>query len=198
MSNILKNKRINLFIALISLLLLITMIQETYAKYISSANANSNFAIATWAFNVNQQDVLSNSDFSNTITPVFLENENIKPGVIAPTSEGYFDLIIDASNTDVSFNETITLANAANNSVTDLMITGYTINDGELIEFDGVTNTISTDHLLGETNKITNYRVFIKWYDGENENMDNEADTEASLNTSAKINIDVQFIQKAN
>ena len=98
MSNILSNKRINIFLALISLLLLITMVQNTYAKYVSSANANTNFTIATWAFNINRQDVLSSSNFSNTIKPIFVDNENIKPGVIAPTSEGYFDLLIVHSN----------------------------------------------------------------------------------------------------
>ena len=198
MSNILNNKRINLFIALISLLLLITMVQNTYAKYVSSANAYTNFTIATWAFVINRQDVLSNSNFSNTITPVFINNDNIKQGVIAPTSEGYFDLAIDASGTDVSFTETITVANSANNKISDLKITGYQINGGDLVEFTEATNTITTDHLLSDHTRTTTYRIFIKWYDGEGENMDNQADTQASLNDTAKVNVNVQFIQKAN
>ncbi len=198
MSNILSNKRINIFLALISLLLLITMVQNTYAKYVSSANANTNFTIATWAFSINRQDVLSSSNFSNTIKPIFVDNENIKPGVIAPTSEGYFDLLIDASGTDVSYTETITVANAANNKVTDLKITGYQVNGGDIVEFDEATNVISKDHLLSDTDKVNSYRIFIKWYDGEGENMDNQADTQASLKDTAKINVNVQFIQKAN
>ena len=198
MSNILDNKRLNIFIALVSLLLLITMVQNTYAKYVSSAKADTNFTIATWAFVVNRQDVLSNSNFSNTITPVFINNENIREGVIAPTSEGYFDLLIDSSGTDVSFTETITVANSANNKISDLKITGYQINDGDLIEFSEATNTIITDHLLSDNTKTTSYRIYIKWYDGEGEKMDNEADTKASLNDTAKVNVNIQFIQKAN
>lgn len=198
MSNILNNRRINLAIALVSLLLLITMVQNTYAKYVSSAKADTNFTIATWAFVINRQDVLSNSNFSNTITPVFINNENIKEGVIAPTSEGYFDLLIDASGTDVSYTETITVANSANNKISDLKITGYQINGGETVEFTEATNTITSDHLLSDNDKTTSYRIFIKWYDGEGENMDNEADTKASLNDTAKVNVNVQFIQKAN
>ena len=198
MSNILGNKRLNIIIALVSLLLLITMVQDTYAKYVSSAKANTNFTIATWAFNINQQDVLGNSNFSNTITPVFLENSNIKPGVIAPTSEGYFDILIDASSTDVSFTETITITNPTNSPVKDLLITGYKKNDEEVVEFTEATRTITTDHLLTDTNKVTSYRIFIKWYDGEDEIMDNEADTNASQRTNTNVDVDVQFIQKAN
>ena len=147
---------------------------------------------------INRQDVLSSSNFSNTIKPIFVDNENIKPGVIAPTSEGYFDLLIDASGTDVSYTETITVANAANNKVTDLKITGYQVNGGDIVEFDEATNVISKDHLLSDTDKVNSYRIFIKWYDGEGENMDNQADTQASLKDTAKINVNVQFIQKAN
>ena len=198
MSNILGNRRINLFIALISLLLLITMVQGTYAKYVSSANADTNFTIATWAFKINRQDVLSNSNFSSTITPVFVENDNIKQGVIAPTSEGYFDLLIDASGTDVSYTETITVANSANNKISDLKITGYQLNGGDIVEFTEATNVISTDHILSDNNKIASYRIFIQWYDGEGENMDNQADTQASMKDTAKVSVNVQFIQKAN
>ena len=198
MSNILGNRKINIFVALISLWLLLSMVQDTYAKYISSANANTTFTIATWAFNINQQDVLSNSNFSNTITPVFLTNNNIREGVIAPTSEGYFDLLIDASNTDVSFTETITVTNANNNPITDLRITGYSVNSGPINEFDTTTHSISTDHLLDDPDKVNSYRIYIQWYDGEDERMDNAADTNASMLDSATINVDVQFIQKAN
>ena len=91
------NHRIKIFIALLSLLYLITLVQDTYAKYTSSANANTNITISHWNILVNNQDIKNNSNFTNTIKPVFEDNENIATGVIAPTSKGYFDIIIDGT-----------------------------------------------------------------------------------------------------
>ena len=108
MLNILKKRQFKLLLACISLLLLLDLIQDTYAKYISGAEATADFAIARWAFLVNSQDVLDESDFSNTIVPTFDTNANIATGVIAPTSTGYFDIEIDSSDVDVSENIEVT------------------------------------------------------------------------------------------
>ena len=75
------NHRIKIFIALLSLLYLITLVQDTYAKYTSSANANTNITISRWNILVNDQDIKNNSNFTNTIKPTFEENENIASGV---------------------------------------------------------------------------------------------------------------------
>ena len=49
------------------------------------------------------KDISEGSTMSSLITPVYVANQNIASGVIAPSSEGYFDLNIDASKTEVSF-----------------------------------------------------------------------------------------------
>ncbi len=197
MNKIINSKRIKLLLACISLLLLVDQIQDTYAKYISSADANSNFTIAKWAFTVNNQDVIANNNFSNTIVPVFDENPNIKSGVIAPTSTGYFDITIDSSNVGVSFDEEISIMPSENNTVSDLVFVGYKKNDGELIALNN-TNTITTSHLLNEEITSNTYRFFIKWNDDATENMDNAADTNAATNGIAAIKINLHFIQRAN
>lgn len=198
MDKILKNRKFRLFLACISLLLLIDMIQDSYAKYISSAEANGNFTIARWAFMVNNQDVLNNSNFSNTIVPVFDSNPNIAANVIAPTSTGYFDVTIDSSNVGVSYDEEITLTTGTNNTVSDIIFTGYKLNNNEIVNFTNTTSpTLTTSHMLSETNKVNTYRFYIKWHDGENENMNNATDAEASKNGNASIKINLRFIQKA-
>ena len=100
-----KLKKVYLLLALTCLLLLVSLIQSTYAKYVSKAEVGSNFAIATWNFKVNEQDINNNNDLSNVIVPVFENNPNIKDNVLAPTAEGYFDINIDHSSVDVSFTE---------------------------------------------------------------------------------------------
>ncbi len=190
-----KLKKLYLLLALASLLLLVSVIQNTYAKYISKATANSNFTIASWNFKVNNQDINANSNFSNVIVPVFENNPNIKDNVIAPTSEGYFDINIDHSNVDVSFTEKINLNLSEANTVSDLKITGYAINDGSIIEFNG--NEISTDCLLSDNVKINKYRIYVTWIDGDGQTMQNKDDTEATENGNASISVSLSFIQKA-
>lgn len=191
-----KTRKFKLLLAMISLLVLVNTIQESYAKYISSASANSNFSIAQWTFKVNDQDVLNQSDFSSTIVPVVEENANIKDGYIAPTSRGYFDVIIDYSSVGVSFNQKLDLT-PGTNSVDDLVIKGYKLNDGELVEFNGNTS-IDIDHHLNDGTYRDIYRFYVEWIDGDGETMDNAADTEASKVGNAAVKIDLKFIQLAN
>ena len=200
MLEILQKRKFRLLLACISLLLLVNMIQETYAKYISSANANTNLSIARWAFLVNQQDVLSNSNFSNTIIPTWDTNQNIQSGVIAPTSTGYFDITIDSSNVGVSFDEVLTLGRGSTNTITDLVCTGYTINNGQLISLNDTSSaTITSTHSLGEQNTTNTYRVYIKWNDNaQTETMNNASDTLASANGTASISVNLSFTQRAS
>ena len=200
MLKILQKRQFKLLLACISLLLLLNMIQETYAKYVSSADASSNFTIARWAFLVNQQDVLANSNFSNTIVPVFDQNENIAGGVIAPTSTGYFDIVIDSSNVGVSFDETITLSKPASDTVTDLVFTGYKKNNDEVTTLNNLsTATITTTHLLNSGSTVNTYRIYFMWNDdSQTETMNNAADTAASVDGSTTINVNLSFVQRAS
>lgn len=192
----LKSKKFKLLLAMISLLVLINTIQETYAKYISSASANSNFTIAQWAFKVNDQDVLSQSDFSSTLVPVIDSNSNIKQGYIAPTSTGYFDVIIDYSDVGVTFDEVINVGNSESN-VSDLILTGYTLNGGQLTDVETGDDITLTHDLNSQTTSDT-FRFYVQWVDGDGETMNNEADTAAASNNVANMNVNIRFIQKAS
>lgn len=194
MSNILKNNKIRLFLAFFSLFILFDMIQDSYAKYVSSASASSNLSIARWAFQVNSQDVLSNSDFSSTIVPVFTGSNYISQGYIAPGVEGYFDVEINSTNVDVTFLETITLSLADDNNISDIEITGYTLNGGTFVPFNGTT-VISTNHSLNEQITVNTYRIFVRWKEGTGETMNNAADTAAASSGVAAVDININFLQ---
>ena len=79
-------RKIAFFVALMSLFYCLTFMQDTYAKYLSSATATTNLTIARWNILVNNQDVANNSNFSETISPVFQGSTYIAPDVIAPTA----------------------------------------------------------------------------------------------------------------
>ncbi|MCI6001614.1 MAG: hypothetical protein MRZ37_00430 [Tenericutes bacterium] len=191
-----QKKRIILLLSCISLIISLFIINDTYAKYLNSANGNANIAIARWRILVNNQDIRNNPEITESITPILIENEHIKPGFIAPTTEGYFDIIIDSKDVDVSFQYTITSTTKEEDCVKDLIITGYSLNNGDIIPINNNT-PISNNILYKDNIETTNIRIYIKWIDGENETMNNTEDTLTTIDETCqgKINVKLNFLQ---
>lgn len=191
-----KRKHFIYILAFLSFVLCIFFIQESYAKYLTSTSENASINVARWRILVNNKDIREGNTADAVIVPVFDGNENIASGIIAPTSEGYFDLVIDATEADVSFKYSINFSVNNNSSVTDLIATKYSINNGEFIYLDRDNQSISNQVLqVNNTNPI-NIRVYVLWDDGENATMDNTADTEATKNNNtAKMDVNLSFTQ---
>ncbi len=185
-------RKIIFFISLMSLFYCVSLMQETYAKYVSSAGANAYLTVARWNVLVNNQDIVDNSNFTDTIVPTFAGTSNIKSGVIAPTAEGSFDITIDGTDTDVSFTYTVTLEDAQDNTVDDLVITKYVIDNVEYQYTNGITNNI----LLNDVNRSVTITFFVKWNDdAATQTMDNADDTEATVDGVASVKVNVNVIQ---
>lgn len=194
-----KIKKWHLILAICALILCITQIQQTYAKYLDTKEGDTDFTIAKWKILVNQQDITEASTMSSLINPVYIENEHMKEGVIAPGREGYFDLVIDSSNTEVSFRYDISVTSSENSSVNDLVITGYSLNDSEIIPVSDQLNNLSNIIYYTDTNKENKIRIYFQWRDGTGENMNNEADTNASIQgVNAKLKVNITFTQITN
>lgn len=190
-------KKLFLLIILILICILIYSIIQVYARYLSSAHGSSELTIANWNILVNNTSIKTNTDISEVITPIFIENENIANGIIAPTSEGYFDLNLDFSQADVSFEYTINTSVNSDSSVQDLVSTGYSVDDGEKIQFDNFNEPITETILLKDNIKNRKIRIYILWNDDENtQTMDNKADTLSTLsNQSPKFDVSLSFKQ---
>lgn len=194
-----KIKKWHLILAICALILCITQIQQTYAKYLDTKEGDTDFTIAKWKILVNQQDITEASTMSSLINPVYIENEHMKEGVIAPGREGYFDLVIDSSNTEVSFRYDISVTSSENSSVNDLIITGYSLNDSEIIPVSDQLNNLSNIIYYTDTNKENKIRIYFQWRDGTGENMNNEADTNASIQgVNARLKASITFTQITN
>jgi hypothetical protein len=187
------NKKIVLLLACISLFLCIVTLQDTYAKYTSSVNETTNLSIARWRILVNNLDIRDSATTTNLITPVFAGNSNIASGVIAPTATGYFDIILDASGTDLSFSYDISITNSQDSLVSDIIITSCTFN-GQPMNINN--NTISGDISLA-SQRVNTIRVNIEWNDGATQTMNNAADTNTTLaeNPVAQVNVNAHFVQ---
>ena len=191
------NKKITIPLCIICFLLCLFFIEDTYAKYITSTNESASMNIARWRILVNNKDIRENSTTNAVITPIFNGNDNINSGIIAPNSEGYFDLIIDATEADVSFKYKIEISVNQNSPVKDLITTKYIIDNGNEIPLERDNATIENTVLLKDNTKPINIRVYIKWDDSNEATMDNDADTEATkqVDNPAKMDVKLSFIQ---
>ncbi len=186
-------RKIVFFIALISLLYCVTFMQDTYAKYVSSAVETAELTIARWSILINDQDVVNESNFTDTISPVFAGTSNIKNDVIAPTAQGYFDLVLNGENTDVSFSYTISI-DTTDCTVDDLKITGYSIDGGTTQTYSG--SSVTGSILLNDVSRTKTIRFFVEWDDNvSTQTMDNAADTDASAEEEAAFTVNVNLIQ---
>ena len=193
----LEKKFIMLTLTLISLFTTLCMVNETYAKYVTSASVTSSTSIARWKILVNNDDVTLGTTSTNLITPTFPGTEDIAPNVLAPNTEGYFDILLDGSNTDVSFRYTITIGNNPNSPVTELVATKYIVdNDTE----NEITFTETPKQITGEINlnaqqRTKTFKVYVKWDDSLNI-MTNAQDTATTVgNQSGMIDVTVNVVQ---
>ena len=155
--------------------------------------------IKKWKILLNNQDITEATSMSSLINPIYIENENIKENVVAPGREGYFDLTIDSSNTEVSFKYNISIANSESSSVKDLVATGYSIDDGEKVNFSNFNDPISETISLNSNIKRRKYRIFLLWNDDESTaQMSNADDTSATKNGQpALFHVNISFTQIA-
>ena len=184
-------------ILLASLLLFINMI---YAKYKTEVSGKASISISRWDVKVNDNSIKNNQDISSTITPVFPGNEYIASNIIAPTAEGYFDLFLDYTATDVAFKYEINVSPNEESAVKDLVTTGYSVDDGEKIEFPEFNAPISETVNLSNENKTKKIRIYIIWNDDpDTSSMDNLSDTSSTLkaDSSAILDVSVAFTQVA-
>lgn len=188
-------KKYIFLLALISAIICFFVIANTFAKYTTSAKQITDIPIARWNIKVNDVSIKSGESLTTVISPVFPGSEHIAQGIIAPTAEGYFDINLDFSDADVSFSYNITISPNENSSVSDLIITGYSIDNGELVSFDD-DSAVITDNIFYQSGIASrSIRVFIKWNDDtDSQTMDNEQDTLATLDDANGALLDVNLV----
>ena len=203
-------KRISFVLLLMSCSLCLCFMSSTYSRYVAGTTGNIDILFAKWQILINTQDITDQNTSNISITPTIEPNENVKENTVAPTSKGYFDIDIDPTNVDVSFRYTINLE-IDNEDIPDLMITKYTIlpndyQEGDTIEYTTLQeNTITNEIIYDNQTENFNFdpftiRIYFEWYEGEDELMDDEADTqigEASVEDelSFTINANISFEQ---
>ena len=175
--------------------------QSSYAKYRKRVTADVGLTVAKWTIKINNEDIRNNKQLTNKLVPEFEESEYTKANVLAPGSKGYCDIVIDSTNVDVNFEIKLLATVPETSSIVDLRVTDYIINPSdtntEKITYNEEEINISVVHNTPQTV----VRLFIKWDDDPStQQMDNEADTNAAVDTTSEaiIEIKTNFTQVNN
>ena len=192
----------------------VSLMSNTYSRYVADTTGNLEVQFANWKILVNNEDITSQNVSSLELTPVILENSNVAANKLAPSSEGYFDIVIDASNADVSFDYEITLG-VLNDNIPDLLISRYAILKSDFVEENNIEMNDIVDNKITGTLKYKNpasgsdevfrfepftIRVYFEWYDGETATMSDEMDTQigVSENSVLQIQANIKFVQNVS
>ena len=206
------SKKIKIILILLTLSVTLSFMSDTYSRYVVNTNSNVEMTFANWQILVNETDITNGTTTSLAITPVIEASEHVKSNTIAPSSKGYFDILINPSNVEVSFNYKANFK-VLNENLTDIKILKYAILDENYIEGetkiesqDIVDNTISGSLTFDNQTENFTYkpftiRVYFEWYEGEDETMDNKQDSEIGLDaatnsTKLQIQTTLKFEQE--
>lgn len=165
------------------------LIVDTYGLFESNRIDTAMSDIAKWKISVNELNIMENTSF--VVDSIVLDsNTSVKEGKIAPGGSGYFDILIDGKDTDVSFRYDVTF-DFSNLDISKLIIEKIEeVNYGMLIKTgeNTYTNVITlSDIKKGITNLI---RVYVKW---ENAETANEEDSVIGLDSEYSLNIPVNI-----
>lgn len=184
-------KKIVLLLAMIMLFFTIYIIRDTYALYESNKNYDVESDIARWIIKVNDLSLKDSSEF--TIDKIIYEkSESTLENKISPGMCGYFDIDIDASNSDVSvrYNIKFDKENLKENNIVVKSI--KELNDFDLtLSGDDIYTGLIT---LASDNKVHTIRTTVCWDDNEELN-DRDSENGSKPNNKISIPIVVNLTQ---
>lgn len=165
-----KNKKI-LFVILILLAIILSFIGgKTFSKYMSQVQGSGTAEIANWVFKVNgTEDLVQSVDLLSTYN-----NETLIDNKVAPGTSGSFDIIIDATGSEVGVDYKVKFLNETEKPQNLIFI----YNDNEYATIQELQEDLSGTINADEDNKTRTITINWKWqYEtGENENEINQND----------------------
>ena len=158
------NKKI---LAVALLLLLVAVSFGTYAIYKTVANSDSaTVSAAAWEIKVNNTDVVTSTHTFTLGQINWGTQTHVAEGKIAPGSTGTVDLVLDASNTEVSLDYTV--------SIGQVTVGGSAVPNGTITVTSGGNSSASGTILLSNSNKVVTVPLTIAWAgaadDGDSKN----------------------------
>lgn len=190
--------KFKVLIVIITLAFSLSIMSNTYSRYVADATGDVELTFAKWQILINNNDITNEETRTIAVTPTILANENVAANKLAPSSIGYYDIEIDPTNVETSFNYQVTISDIED--MPDLLITKYQIIiDGVTTEYEIEDNTIEGTLNYGDEDfDVFTLRIFFEWYDEEGNTMSDEDDTTLSEQETISIETNITFEQKIN
>lgn len=130
-------------------------INNTFSKYINKVSGDGETEIAKWSFKVNQET----EEFATIKLADTYDKTTLLNGKIAPGTKGSFDLIIDATNSEVGVRYEVDFLEETNKPTNLIFKSGNkTVSTIEELE-SVLTDTINAD----DTNKVRTLTINWEW-----------------------------------
>lgn len=173
------SRTINLLL-LISVILTVYTIRNTYAKYQDKLGTSYNAGMQGWFIKLNNSDIYDNKYLTEFMTPVFCNDiaSYATENIFVPGSEQYLQFVVDYSKVDVKFEFKIKIEELTENKLEFFDIEGYT--SGNLTEYtsnivdnkENINESINENYVIDEIidapnleEKIKYYKVYVQWND---------------------------------
>ena len=150
-----KKKKILLIVAILLVILVSFFCGRAFAKYKAEVKGSGTAEIANWVFKVNgKEDQIQKIDLLSTY-----DNETLIDNKIAPGTSGKFDIILDATGSDVGVNYQVRFLNESEKPQNLIFV--YDNNEYSTIQDleQNLTGTIDAN----EENKTRTITIEWKW-----------------------------------
>ncbi len=188
-------KKVLILVFLIMFIITSFKVMNSFALYKNQLVGNYSDKLGVWLIKVNENEISSGTQTVEFELPSdYIKHESegyVSNGKIAPGSEMYFELIIDATSSDVSVQYELTIGNLPDASIlftrveNEFQLGNDTIpNTGKLI-----TSTNTYESVIPMDKITSNYlnvvKVHFKW---QNQESKNDKDTELGSHENPTAN----------
>jgi len=175
-----------LIVALFVMLMTTLVIFQTYALFETDAGATKTLDIGDWSILLNNTDVsqsrtITLSDFHYT------NGSHTRSDRFAPGSSAYFDLVIDASRSQVSVEYDLEIDDSAIEDYPNIYFSITDMSNNQELD----SNTYNGTILLSSQNRVTTLRISLIW---DNDPDYDETDT-SLIGGALAFTIDADFRQ---
>lgn len=142
-------------LALVLTMMSTCLMGGTLARYVTKVDGTAKATVAAWSFKANGENVnMAEINLGDTTHRKSYDSKTIVENVIAPGTEGSFDIELDGSGSDVGINYEVVVASKSGTLPGDLK---FTVDDKDYI--------LTTDIIKGtiEQGATMTKKVTVKW-----------------------------------
>ncbi len=150
-----RKKKVLIVLAILVMVVLAFIGGQAYAKYVSEVRGEGTAEVATWSFKVNgQNEQVEEINLASTC-----DNETLVGNKIAPGTSGSFNIIVDATESEVGINYNIAFTEEENKPQNLKFI----YNDTEYNSIKDLGNDLSGTINANDEEKTITLNIKWKW-----------------------------------